>query len=161
MSERNMLHRTIHDLTTPLSVYTPTALAALASPEPSPTDAPSSSYHYPLLPFTEDQSILIIHQPLRSQPSYAMAHVQETTRPRPYPLQNVLHVTSDDATGSADSSPNVSPSASVSSPEMARCSRCQRTPSLNIQTGKNNMVEYGLNLWYCSRCAVMVGMVKP
>jgi hypothetical protein len=44
-----------------------------------------------------------------------------------------------------------------SSPEIARCSRCHRTPSIDITTGKSNMVQYGLNQYYCSRCAGMVG----
>lgn len=83
----------------------------------------------------------------------AAAH--NTTRPAPKPLQNVLHVTSDDSDSSASSSSNSN--STVSSVELARCSRCQRTPSIDLRTGKSNMVSYGLNLWYCSRCAAMVG----
>ena len=77
------------------------------------------------------------------------------SRPQPVPVQNVLHVTSNDfanSTGSIDSS--------KSSFDLARCSRCQRTPSADIMTGRSNMVQYGLNLWYCNRCAGMVGLSK-
>ncbi|KAF2172106.1 hypothetical protein M409DRAFT_62915 [Zasmidium cellare ATCC 36951] len=77
-------------------------------------------------------------------------------RPKIYPMQNVLHVTSDDSTSSSGSNN----SSYGSSPELARCSRCQRTPSVDVRTGKNNMVQYGLNLWYCNRCAALVGLTK-
>lgn len=77
-------------------------------------------------------------------------------RPKPYPMQNVLHVTSDDSTSSGGSSC----SSFGSTPEIARCSRCQRTPSVDVRTGKSNMIQYGLNLWYCSRCATLVGLTK-
>lgn len=79
-------------------------------------------------------------------------------RPRPYPMQNVLHVTSDDSTSSTESAGSLGSPAST--PEFARCSRCQRTPSVDVRTGKSNMVQYGLNLWYCSRCATLVGLIK-
>lgn len=86
---------------------------------------------------------------------------QQQIRPQPQPQQNVLHVTSDDSITSTTSSSYASSTGSrhniFSSPESARCSRCHRTPSIDIQTGKSNMVEYGLNQYYCSRCAAMVG----
>lgn len=82
---------------------------------------------------------------------------QPKHRPDPSPVQNVLHTTSDDSSRSGDSSRS-SPIRVSSSIELARCSRCQRTPSIDAKTGKNNMVEYGLNLWYCRRCAQMVGL---
>jgi len=81
------------------------------------------------------------------------------TRPRPYPVQNVLHVGSDDSVSSDDSNSSVD-SNLASLPELARCSRCQRTPSLDLQTRQSNMISYGLNLWYCTRCAAMVGLTK-
>lgn len=84
----------------------------------------------------------------------AAAH-SHPARPRPVPQQNVLEVTSDDSINSADSS---SSAESFCAPETARCSRCQRTPSIDIKTGKSNMISYGLNLYYCSRCASMVGL---
>ncbi|KAF1353480.1 hypothetical protein BDV97DRAFT_116163 [Delphinella strobiligena] len=76
-------------------------------------------------------------------------------RPQPQPLQNVLHV--DDESLSSPGSESSSPSNSNSLPVSAapaRCSRCQRTLSVDMSAGK---VSYGLNLWYCSRCAGMVG----
>lgn len=78
-------------------------------------------------------------------------------RPDPTPVQNVLHTTSDDSERSADSS---SSGTRMSSIELARCSRCHRTPSIDVKTGKNNMIQYGLNLWYCTRCASMVGLAN-
>lgn len=86
------------------------------------------------------------------------AHNHSASRPRPHPVQNVLQVTSDDSADSDDSSSSMDSLASPS--EMARCSRCQRTPSLDIKTGKSNMIQYGLNLFYCSRCAGIVGLIN-
>lgn len=80
---------------------------------------------------------------------------QTVRRPNPTPIQNVLHTTSDDSDKSSSSSSNTTRHSSI---ELARCSRCHRTPSIDARTGKNNMVEYGLNLWYCTRCAQMVGL---
>lgn len=86
------------------------------------------------------------------------------TRPRPYAMQNVLHVTSDDSTTSESSGASSFDSTSSTSSDppvpSARCSRCQRTSSFDFKTGKNNMVQYGLNLWYCGRCAGLVGLIK-
>lgn len=87
------------------------------------------------------------------------SHGPSAPRPRPKPVQNVLHVTSDDSTSSSDSSSTDSiRSGSSSSLDTARCSRCQRTPSIDIRSGQCNMVQYGLNLWYCLRCAGVVGL---
>lgn len=97
-----------------------------------------------------------LFKPTTSVMSMQTSAAHGSPRPKPYPMQNVLHVTSDDSTSSSGSS-----NCSFGSPlETARCSRCQRTPSIDIRTGKNNMVQYGLNLWYCSRCATLVGLTK-
>ncbi|KAK4635857.1 hypothetical protein CLAFUW4_01343 [Fulvia fulva] len=86
----------------------------------------------------------------------AAAHGHSKSRPRPYPMQNVLYVSSDDSSGSDSRSSSISPM----TPVAARCSRCQRTNSVDLKTGKSNMVSYGLNLWYCGRCATLVGLNK-
>lgn len=70
----------------------------------------------------------------------------------------MLHVTSDDSTSSGSSMHSTGSNRDIfSTPDLARCSRCHRTPSIDVKTGKSNMVQYGLNQYYCSRCAVMVG----
>ncbi|EGP88341.1 uncharacterized protein MYCGRDRAFT_92656 [Zymoseptoria tritici IPO323] len=82
------------------------------------------------------------------------------TPSRPQHIQNVLHVTSDDSTSSDSSSSSSANSALYSSPEFARCSRCHRASSIDWKTGQDkNMMRYGLNLWYCNRCASIVGMI--
>jgi hypothetical protein len=92
--------------------------------------------------------------------TYIMSACQQPlARPQPQPQQNVMNINSD---GSISSTPtSTSGRGSMhnifSSPEIARCSRCHRTPSIDIATGKSNMVQYGLNQYYCSRCAGMVG----
>ena len=91
------------------------------------------------------------------QAQTSAAHGRPASRPQPHPIQNVLYTSSDDAAESDDSTSSLD-SALESPPELARCSRCQRTPSLDVRTGKSNMVSYGLNLWYCTRCAAMVGL---
>lgn len=72
------------------------------------------------------------------QTSAAHGHSPSPTRPRPTPMQqNVLWTNSDDSTSSSESGET-----SMEAP-VARCSRCQRTPSVDIQSGKSNMVSYG------------------
>ncbi|EME89337.1 uncharacterized protein MYCFIDRAFT_181511 [Pseudocercospora fijiensis CIRAD86] len=141
------------------SVETP-----FASPTFSPGDDTLAYIEHPLLASRESAILSPPTEPPMASNfmsrQTAAAHGQLGGRPRPYPVQNVLHVTSDDSTSSAESSSKSSISSTVSSPELARCSRCQRTPSIDVQTGKSNMISYGLNLWYCSRCAALVGLTQ-
>ena len=100
------------------------------------------------------------NQPCNNSSTHIMSACQQPlARPQPQPQQNVLDVTSDDSISSTSSSSSGRGSMHniFSSPEIARCSRCHRTPSIDIKTGKSNMVQYGLNQYYCSRCATMVG----
>lgn len=123
---------------------------------------PSADPSNPLLAFRDPQDDCCPTWPTAStlssllQMQTAVAHSDHSSRPRPYPIQNVLHVTSDDSLSSDDSSSSMD--STKSSLDLARCSRCQRTPSIDAKTGKSNMVPYGLNLWYCSRCANLVGL---
>jgi hypothetical protein len=131
------------------------------SPTFSPDElSPSADPRHPLLASrTTAQptaNTTRIHTSSLMQAQTSAAHGL-TSRPRPHPVQNVLHVTSDEACSSDDSSSSID-FGIASPPELARCSRCQRTPSLDLKTGKSNMVQYGLNLWYCTRCAAMVGL---
>lgn len=80
-------------------------------------------------------------------------------RPTAKPMQHSLQSSSDDSSNSNDSSHSDNSSHSTSDFEHARCSRCQKTPSVDVARGGSNMIQYGLNLWYCSRCARLVGMV--
>lgn len=120
-------------------------LLALRSPYASPPPSPS---------MTASQGSSARLMQIQTSAAYSN---QTASRPRPSPIQqNVLHVTSDDS--SSDDSSESLGSGMVSPPELARCSRCQRHQSLDLVTGKSNMVSYGLNLWYCTRCAGMVGL---
>lgn len=118
---------------------------------------------HPLLAYREVD--LAAYEPIHSDMAANLMSIQTSAahghnfRPRPNPVQNVLHVTSDDSASSGSSSES-SIDSSMSTPEFARCSRCQRTPSIDVKTGKSNMISYGLNLWYCSRCAALVGFGK-
>jgi hypothetical protein len=134
------------------------------TPCTTPTEDPIAYSQHPLLavnntapatsPSTDTPSNNLMS--MQTAAAHGHVHVHPASRPRPTPVQNVLHVTSDDSDDSATSSPY----GSSSFGDMARCSRCQRTPSLDIHTGKSNMVSYGLNLWYCNRCAALVGFKR-
>ncbi|KAG9594756.1 hypothetical protein KCU77_g3102, partial [Aureobasidium melanogenum] len=88
-----------------------------------------------------------------------VAHIPPPRRPQPQPLQNVLAV-SDDLTES-DGSSSSSQGPIISPMEIARCSRCHRTQSIDMSTGKAaNMVAYGLNSFYCLRCANITGFLQ-
>lgn len=135
------------------------------SPTFGPDESSSSDPSNPLLAYRSRAHYTSTSPPHMSsfmQAPTSAAHGHTLSRPRPQPVQNVLHVTSDDSSSSSsDGSTRSSGEFGMASPpELARCSRCQRTPSLDLKTGKSNMVRYGLNLWYCNRCATMVGMVN-
>lgn len=145
------------------SVETP---GIISLPNFSPSDVPSAYPNNPLLaqrevvysPGPASQTIMSASGSNLLQLQTAAANVMIPTRPRTKPTQNVFQVTSDDSRSSCSSD---SSSSSLSSmPDTARCSRCQRTPSIDIRTGSSNMVQYGLNLYYCSRCAAIVGLVN-
>ena len=135
-----------------------------SSPTLGPVETPVDPTH-PLLAIRDPQHLRTLSSPSSTdafssflQMQSVAAYKHSPSRPRPYPVQNVLHVTSDDSMSSCSSTSSID--SSKSSLDLARCSRCQRTPSINVQTGKSNMVSYGLNLWYCSRCASMVGLTN-
>ncbi len=132
------------------------------SPSFSPAETPEDPIH-PLLAYRYNNSTSPTWWTTQTSTLPSVLQMQTnaangyTSRPRPVPVQNVLHVTSEDSTDSDGCSS--SSSSTDSSLDLARCSRCQRTPSLGVDgQGKSNMVQYGLNLWYCNRCATMVGL---
>jgi len=83
-------------------------------------------------------------------------------RPQPRPLQDMFHI-ADDTEQNSDDSINSNASDDSMSPDEAssmlhaRCSRCQRSASTDLTTGGSNMIQWGLNSFYCTRCAKIVG----
>lgn len=75
------------------------------------------------------------------------------SRPQPQPLQHTPQMDSTSTTDSAASS-DVS---SLNSTFAVRCSRCHRSMSEGTDPSKSGMVSFGTNLYYCSRCASIVG----
>jgi len=138
------------------------------------TETPSSSpTYYPLQTLSDPQNPLLAYRnrqeltnptlPMPNTASFlqmqtAAAHDSQASRPRPHPIQQDVLITSDDSMGSDDSSS--SNDSTKSSVDLARCSRCQRTSFVDLKTGKSNMIQYGLNLWYCNRCASLVGLTN-
>ncbi|KAJ5921653.1 hypothetical protein N7454_009127 [Penicillium verhagenii] len=58
-------------------------------------------------------------------------------------------------------SPTGVPGPTVSSPitlDIVRCSRCQQSLSVGTQSG--GAVQFGMNSYYCNRCASKVGFVR-
>ncbi|KAK3629476.1 hypothetical protein LTR56_018015 [Elasticomyces elasticus] len=149
--------------TTHFSDETPSYWSPTCTPsEPTPASStnPLLAHQIASTPWTSAMSSFM-------QTQTSAAHGRTTNRPSPRPIQNVLHVTnSDEDSNSSDGNDSSDGSADgpdacfgMASPlEAARCSRCQRTPSLDVKSGKSNMLRYGLNLWYCNRCATIVGM---
>ncbi|KAE8145836.1 hypothetical protein BDV25DRAFT_133448 [Aspergillus avenaceus] len=43
--------------------------------------------------------------------------------------------------------------------DIVRCSRCQRSMSLENDSSPG-VVRFGMNSYYCSRCASMVGFIR-
>ncbi|KAF2461742.1 hypothetical protein BDY21DRAFT_333175 [Lineolata rhizophorae] len=81
-------------------------------------------------------------------------------RPQPTPLQGWQDVL--DLDGNADEGPLNSPSLdglrTLSFERRVRCSRCHRKSTQGQSPlTRSNMISFGTNLYYCARCANMVG----
>lgn len=57
------------------------------------------------------------------------------------------------------SASSTNPNAVDSNFDIVRCSRCQRSMSLEKNESSPGIVRFGMNSYYCSRCASMVGFV--
>ncbi|OJD32023.1 uncharacterized protein BKCO1_4200062 [Diplodia corticola] len=81
------------------------------------------------------------------------------SRPQPQPVQDVLDLSpmssrsGSDASSSTSSSSRTSVSGEVPTVQFIRCSRCHRTDT----AGSKKMIGYGINSYYCVRCADIVG----
>lgn len=53
--------------------------------------------------------------------------------------------------------PSTSANPEISGFDIVRCSRCQRSMSLEKSESSPGIVRFGMNSYYCSRCATMVG----
>lgn len=125
---------------------------------PADPSNPLLAYREPRHP-SPPTSPLLGSQSTFFQMQTAAAHKSSPGRPRPYPVQNVLHVTSDDSSSGDDSETSIEQE--VKPPmDSARCSRCQRSGSCGFKHGGGSMIQYGLNLWYCTRCAGLVGLIN-
>lgn len=139
---------------------------SVETPCHSPELAPTTTSATPTHPLLAERHFPLLSPPLSPISSASRVNFLQmqtaasngsSSRPRPIPVQNVLHVTSDDS--SSSNSSYSSSDSHGSSLDFARCSRCQRTPSID-KSGRSNMVQYGLNLWYCKRCASLVGLAN-
>lgn len=144
------------------SLETPSAVTSPAGSSYF-SEATSLAHHHPLLALRNTSATSLPTSPIMSSASSflsrqtAAAHGVSPSRPISIQSQNTSHATRDSSTDSSSSS---SMSSITSATSSARCSRCQRTPSIDLQTGKSNMVQYGLYQYYCSRCAAIVGLVN-
>lgn len=96
-----------------------------------------------------------------SRPSSTYSHMldhEQSHRPEPKPLQKIVNTTSSENlhTGSFESNPST-PIDLLLQLKGMRCSRCRETNNLYTNNGHPAMLNYGLNLWYCVRCASFVG----
>lgn len=66
---------------------------------------------------------------------------------------------SDDSISTVSSSASASPKSSL---DVVRCSRCQRSMSIDtsLPAQHSGAVRFGMNSYYCTRCANVVGFVK-
>ncbi|KAA6415615.1 MAG: hypothetical protein FRX48_00331 [Lasallia pustulata] len=89
-----------------------------------------------------------------------VAHA-DASKPKTYPVQAVGGgaIDSDDISNSPSSSS--SPGSRMNSLDIVRCSRCQRSLSVDTaSTSSGGLVRFGTNSYYCNRCATLVGFKK-
>ncbi|OQO01053.1 hypothetical protein B0A48_13296 [Cryoendolithus antarcticus] len=118
----------------------------LQSPSGTFEGQPPSEPSNPLLAYRHTPGRIMAATNLLQLQTAAAHNYPATSRPRPIPQQNVPQTTSSNSSDSGSSSSN-SPSASSHdlSHLDARCSRCQRSQSTDLKTGRTNMVQFGLN----------------
>lgn len=138
--------RTTRDYTCPDE----TPLSSLSTPSDEDISCPKSTHSIAFQPHLDNPSTFKMDASRLLQLQTQAAHPMSLVRPQARPLQDVLYV-EDSSERSPDSETSSPP---TSSPSTARCSRCQRTLSFTMESAR---VSYGLNLYYCARCAEMVG----
>lgn len=85
----------------------------------------------------------------------------DANRSQTHPVQTGIHTAVDSDDGSISSSFSSDFGSRMDSLDVVRCSRCQR--SLSIDTGSTSsggVVRFGTNSYYCNRCATLVGFKK-
>ncbi|KAK7514791.1 uncharacterized protein IWZ02DRAFT_430690 [Phyllosticta citriasiana] len=156
--------------------YVPSSASDCSSHYSSETPSPGPNYDIlsPNTPSEPSNPLLAARNPLPVSFSNNMSTVESSSskvlqlqtaaayRPQPQPVQDVLDLSPIDtrapSTNSASSSSSSSARGSVSSAStpvlhFVRCSRCHRSGS----QGSKDMVGWGMNSYYCTRCADMVG----
>ncbi|KAJ4507061.1 hypothetical protein HRR83_008327 [Exophiala dermatitidis] len=97
---------------------------------------------------------------MASTPSILQLQTRAATGTEPIRIvQGSSSGKSHDNSSTASSSASASPKSSL---DIVRCSRCQRSltidPSLPMR--QSGAVRFGMNSYYCKRCANVVGFVK-
>jgi hypothetical protein len=83
---------------------------------------------------------------------------EHTTQPEQIPEQDTSFGESDEATDSVvPSAGNILSNFTSDEFKYIRCSRCRKAFRKATKPGHLAMLNYGLNLWYCSWCAALVG----
>lgn len=85
----------------------------------------------------------------------------DANRNQTHPVQTGIHTAVDSDDGPTSSSFSSDSGSQMDSLDVVRCSRCQR--SLSIDTGSTSsggVVRFGTNSYYCNRCATLVGFKK-
>lgn len=97
---------------------------------------------------------------MASRPSVLQLQTQAANGARPIQISSMSKTfKSDDSISSASSSGSASPKSSL---DIVRCSRCQRSLSINtsLPASQSGAIRFGTNSYYCTRCANVVGFVK-
>ncbi|KAK7538766.1 uncharacterized protein J3D65DRAFT_667413 [Phyllosticta citribraziliensis] len=130
-----------------------------------PSNPLLAARHPPPVCFNNNSNIM---STLDSSSKVLQLQTAAAYRPQPQPVQDVLDLSPIDTRTSSSCSSSSSSSATSSSSSSARgsvssatppvlhfvrCSRCHRSGS----QGSKDMVGWGMNSYYCTRCADMVG----
>lgn len=93
-----------------------------------------------------------------SQLSFMQLQTQSSLK-RPFTGGHSLSSSSTDSSVTLSSSANSGPSTSKTSCDLdiVRCSRCQRSLTIDPSGRSNNAIRFGMNSFYCQRCATVVG----
>lgn len=92
-------------------------------------------------------------------PSILQLQTQAACGTQPIAIRNSKGRSDDSLATLSSSSRSASPRASI---DIVRCSRCQRSLTIDPTSSSSaqGVVRFGLNSYYCSRCANHVGFIK-
>jgi hypothetical protein len=121
-----------------------------------PVETPCDPEH-PLLALRSPQLSDCHNHPVMETSKLMQHQTAAAYRPQAQPVQNPRHLALESTSSDSTESSTSSDTDSITMESAVRCCRCHRSLSAGVDATKSGFVSFGTNLYYCSRCASLVG----